>query len=133
MSLFSNEKMDVSGGVIQTLETAQVQLTAASVSGILFACPAGQTYQISEVRTIFSTASSSGTATVEYLTGTTAPGSGTALTGAITLSGTANTLKVTAPTASKIMAAGDRLNVIIAGTMTGLVGGYIQVTLKRVS
>lgn len=133
MSLFSNEKMDVSGGVIQTLETAGSFLTAASVSQLVFACPAGQTYQVSEVRSIFSTASSSGTATLEYLTGTTAPGSGTALTGAVTLSGTANTLKVTAPTAIKILSPGDRLNVIIAGTMTNLVGGYIQVTLKRVS
>lgn len=133
MSLFSNEKMDVSGGVIQTLEPAGTFLTAASVSQLVFACPAGQTYQVSEVRTIFSTASSSGTATLEYLTGTTVPGSGTALTGAIALSGTVNTLKVTVPTAVKVLAAGDRLNVIIGGTMTGLVGGFLQVTLKRVS
>lgn len=133
MSLFSNEKMDVSGGVIQTLETAQVILVATSVSQVFFACPAGQTFQVSEVRSIFSTASSSGTATLEYLTGTTAPGSGTALTGAIALSGTANTLVVTAPTAVKIMSPGDRLNLKIAGTMTALAGGYVQVTLKRVS
>lgn len=133
MSLFSNEKMDVSGGVIQTLEPAGTFLTAASVSQLVFACPAGQTYQVSEVRTIFSTASSSGTATLEYLTGTTVPGSGTALTGAIALSGTVNTLKVTVPTTVKVLAAGDRLNVIIGGTMTGLVGGFLQVTLKRVS
>jgi hypothetical protein len=131
--LFSNEKMDTSGGVIQTIEPAGIFLTAASASQIIFACPAGQTFVVSEVRSIFSTASSSGTAQLEVLTGTTAPGSGTAITGTISLSGTANTLTVTAPTAKVVMAAGSRLNVILAGTLTGLVGGYIQVTLKRVS
>lgn len=132
MGLFSNEHMDTSGGVIQTLEPAPFLLTAASVSQIIFACPAGQSYKITEVRSIFSTASSSGTCKIEYLTGTTAPGSGTAQTGAIALSGTANTVVVTAPTAQTVLNPGDRLNAIIAGTMTGLVGGFVQVTLVRV-
>jgi hypothetical protein len=131
--LFSNEKMDTSGGVIQTIEPAGLFLTAASATQIVFACPAGQTFMVSEVRSIFSGASSSGTAQLEVLTGTQAPGSGTAITGTISLSGTANTLTVTAPTTKVVMAAGSRLNVILAGTLTGLVGGYIQVTLKRVS
>lgn len=133
MSLFSNEKMDVSGGVIQTIEPAAMFVNAATVSQIVFACPAGQTYQVSEVRSIFSTQSTSGVAKLEVLTGTTVPGSGTAVTGNIALSGTANTLVVTAPSASVVMSAGSRLNVIISGTMTGLVGGFLQVTLKRVS
>lgn len=132
MSLFSNEHLDVSGGIIQTLEPAAAFLTAASVSQIIFACPAGQSYKITEIRSIFSTASSSGTVKIEYLTGTTAPGSGTAQSGAIALSGTANTLVVTAPTVSTVLNPGDRLNAIIAGTMTNLVGGYVQVTLVRV-
>jgi hypothetical protein len=132
--LFSNEHMDSSGSVIQTIEPAGTFLTATSVSQILFACPINQQFQVLEVRSIFSTGSTSGTATVEYLTGTTAPGSGTAQTAAIALSGTANTLAVTAPiTASlKTLSAGDRLNLIIAGTMTGLVGGFVQITLKRI-
>lgn len=136
MSLFSGEHMDRSGGVIMTLDVESVQLTAASLSQIVFLCPAGQHYQVSEVRSVFSTASSSGTATLEYLTGTTAPGSGTAQTAAIALSGTVNTVVVTAPVAPsslKTLGAGDRLNLIIAGTMTGLAGGYVQVTLKRVN
>lgn len=133
MSLFSNERMEANGGVIQTIEPAGTFLTAASVSQIIFACPANQTFQISEVRTIFSTASSSGVAKLEVLTGTTAPGSGTAITGNIALSGTANTLTVTAPTTAVVLAAGSRVNVILSGTMTGLVGGYLQVTLKRIS
>ena len=131
MSLFSNEKMDTSGGVIQTIEPAGTFLTAASVSQIVFACPAGQSYQVSEVRSIFSTASSSGTVTVEYLTGTTAPGSGTAITGAIALSGTANTMVATVPSTAKVLNPGDRINLIVGGTMTGLVGGFVQLTLKR--
>lgn len=130
---FSNAKIDNYGGVIQTMEFAPFTLTAASVSQIIFACPIGQTYKILEVRSIFSTASSSGTAKIEYLTGTTAPGSGTAQTAAIALSGTANTLVVSAPTVQTTMKAGDRLNCIIAGTMTGLAGGFVQVTLVRLT
>lgn len=133
MSLFSNERMDTSGGVIQTIEPAGTFLTASSVSQIVFACPAGQQFQVSEVRSIFSTGSTSGTATVEVLSGTTAPGSGTAVTSAIALSGTANTLTVTNPNSSnKVLNPGDRVNLIIAGTMTGLVGGFVQLTLKRI-
>lgn len=132
MSLFSNEHMDTSGGIIQTQEYAQFILTAATVSQIIFACPVGQAFKVLEVRSIFSTTSTSGTVKIEYLTGTTAPGSGTAQTGAIALSGTANTLVVTAPTAQTVLNPGDRLNAIVAGTMTGLVGGFVQVTVVRV-
>jgi hypothetical protein len=133
MSLFSNEKMDTSGGVIQTIEPASMFINAATVTQVIFACPAGQSYVVSEVRSLFSTASTSGVAKLEVLTGTQAPGAGAQITGNITLFGTANVLTVTPPTAQAVMTAGSRLNVQIGGTMTGLVGGFLQVTLKRIS
>jgi hypothetical protein len=72
------------------------------------------------------TASTSGTVTVEKLTGTTAPGSGTALlTGTVSMSGTANTVVSGTPiatVASLTFAAGDRVGFVFAGTMTNLVG-----------
>jgi hypothetical protein len=133
MSLFSNEKMDTSGGVIQTIEPASMFINAATVTQVIFACPAGQSYVVSEVRSLFSTASTSGVAKLEVLTGTQASGAGAQITGNITLFGTANVLTVTPPTAQAVMTAGSRLNVQIGGTMTGLVGGFLQVTLKRIS
>lgn len=82
---------------------------------------------------VFTTASTSGTWTVEKLTGTTAPGSGTALLSApIALSGTANTVAngtVISTEASINFAAGDRLGIKIAGTMTNLVGGVGTISL----
>lgn len=75
---------------------------------------------------VHATASTSGTVTVEKLTGTTAPGSGTALlSGTVSLSGTANTVAngtLIATVASLTFAAGDRVGFVFAGTMTNLVG-----------
>lgn len=79
---------------------------------------------LKSVKEFHSTASTSGTLTVEKLTGTTAAGSGTALlTGTISLAGTANTVlsgTLISTIASLTFAAGDRLGVVIAGTMTNL-------------
>jgi hypothetical protein len=90
-------------------------------------------YQVTGVKAIFGTASSSGTAQVEVATGTQAVGSGTVqLTGTVSLAGTANTVVngtlITTPTA---IAAGNRVNVILAGTLTSLANAVITVTLKR--
>jgi hypothetical protein len=86
--------------------------------------------QLTSVKISFTTASSSGTVTVEKLTGTTAPGSGTVLlTTPLLLSGTANTVQsgvLIATLASLQLAAGDRFGIVIAGTMTNLVGGMIS-------
>lgn len=132
MSLISNEGMGPSGGVIQTIEPAGLALSAASTAQIMFMCPELQKFRLKEVRVIFGTASTSGTVTVEYLTGTQALGSGTAITAAIPLSGTANTMTVAAPTLPfQIMSPGDRLAIKIAGTMTNLANAYVQLTLHR--
>lgn len=90
-------------------------------------------YQVVNVSTIFTTASSSGTLTVTVDTGTNAPGAGTAqLTGTIALTGTTNTVSngtvISTPTTT---AAGNRIAFTTGGTLTGLVGGVVTVVLKR--
>lgn len=72
-------------------------------------------------------------------TGTAAPGAGTDLltnnaNAGFSLKGTANTVQVgtlVATQASKRLAAGDRLSVDFAGTLTTLAGVVVTVRLKR--
>ena len=79
------------------------------------------------------TASTSGTLQLEKCTGTTAPGSGTVLlTATVSLAGAANTVvsgTVLATPDTIKLATGDRLGIVIAGTMTSLVGGIATITL----
>lgn len=93
------------------------------------------TYQIAAVSASFGTASTSGTLQVEVATGTQAIASGTnQLTGTISLSGTANTTvngtMIASPTT---IAAGNRINLIFAGTVTNLLNATITIALKRIS
>ena len=75
------------------------------------------------------------TITVEKLTSTTAPGSGTALlTAAIDLTATINTVvapALTATLADLQFAAGDRVGLKFTGTQTGLVG-TISLEFRRI-
>lgn len=94
---------------------------------------ADQAYQLVRAQVVFSTTSTSGTLMVEKCTGTTAPASGTSmLSSTMTLAGTADTpvtgsLHGTA--ANLIMAAGDRIGLSFAGTLTGLVGCAVTLHL----
>jgi hypothetical protein len=93
------------------------------------------TYQVAAVAAIFGTTSTSGTLQVEVATGTQAIASGTnQLTGTMSLSGTANTIVngtiIAAPT---VISAGGRVNLIFAGTVTGLANAAINVVLQRLS
>ncbi len=111
-----------------------IPIVAATVSETVWTAPfAAELVAVSEVHRV---ASSSGTLQVQKLTGTTAPGSGTnLLTGTINLAGTANTVAagtLIATTATKRLAAGDRLGITIGGTMTSLAGGVVVLTLKQV-
>lgn len=95
---------------------------------------ANRAYRVKAASTIASTAGGSGcTVTVNKDTSTNAPGAGTALlTGAMALSGTANT-RVTGTligtVATLTMAAGDRLSTTWAGTISPLAGVVVTVTL----
>lgn len=114
------------------------QLAAASyaVSHTIFVNDnSGSTYKIVGVTATFGTTSTSGTLQVEVATGTQAVGAGTnQLTGAISLSGTANTpvngVVIASPTT---ITAGSRVNLIFAGTVTGLLNASISVALQRIS
>ncbi len=84
---------------------------------------------------VFGTASSSGTVTLEKLTGTTAPGSGTVLfTGTLSTAGTANTVlagTLSATPTDLVFAVGDRLGAVFSGTETGLVGLVIEYAFQK--
>lgn len=113
-------------------ETVNVSLTATDATRTVYVAtyPCKLTY----VNRVFSTASTSGTLTLEKCTGTTAPGSGTALlTATVALSGTANTTVAGTPVATTAvnMAVGDRLGIVIAGTMTSLAGCVVGIQVAQ--
>lgn len=93
------------------------------------------TYVVSSATASFGTASSSGTLQVEVATGTQAIGSGTnQLASTVSLSGTANTpVFGTLATTLTPITAGSRLNLIFAGTVTGLANAVINVSLQRIA
>lgn len=143
MSLFTGEFVAVADSStcgpykIQNVVHLELNIAAASgTTGNLFICPTG--YQVVAVREIHAVAGGSGaTVQIEKLSGTTAPGSGTAiLTAALALNGTANTLQ-TAPAANITLSAatgkaGDRYGYVLAGTLTGLANCLVQVSIARV-
>lgn len=129
----------INGNYISTYKTVtdcQNQTAAASyaVSHTVFVNDAvSGTFEIAGVTATFGTGSTSGTLQVEVATGTQAVASGTnQLTGTIALSGTANTpangTLIATPTA---IAAGSRINLIFAGTVTNLANACVTIALKR--
>jgi len=109
-----------------------VPLTATDATRTVFI--ANRAMRLKAVSRIFSTASTSGTVTVSKDTGTAAPGAGTALlTAVVALSGTANTVvngTLISNTGTLTLAAGDRIAIVIAGTMTNLAGGILTLSLQ---
>lgn len=143
MSLFTGEFVAVADAStcgpykIQNILHINLPLVAASpTTGTFFICPVG--YQVVAVREIHATAGGTGaTVNIEKLTGTTAPGSGTAiLTTGMLLTGTANTLQTTAATniilAASKGAAGDRFGYVLTGTLTGLANCCFEVSIARI-
>jgi hypothetical protein len=123
--------------LLPTYETEQVfGLGASSTSQTIFVCDTvSGSFQIAAVSVSFGTASTSGTLQVEVATGTQAVGSGTnQLSSTVSLSGTANTtvngVIVATPTT---IAAGNRINIILAGTLTSLANACVTLILQRVS
>lgn len=123
--------------LVPSYETEQVfGLGAASTSQTIFVCDTvSGNFQIAAVSVVFGTASSSGTLQVEVATGTQAVGSGTnQLTGTVSLSGATNTPQngtiIASPTT---IAAGNRVNIILAGTLTSLANACVTVILQRVA
>ena len=94
--------------------------------------------KLSSVNYVHATGSTSGTLQVAKCTGTQAPGSGTnLLTGTIDMSATTVANTVTAGTliataATLTFAQGDRVAIVIAGTLTSLVGASVTMTFQYV-
>ncbi len=114
------------------IEEITVPLSATSPSQSIFI--ADDNYQVVGVQAVPDVIGGSGaTVTVEVLTGTQAPGAGVAqLTAPLALNGTAHQVVtgtlIAAPTTA---AAGNRIGIVMAGTLTGLVG-YVTVAIQRV-
>lgn len=125
------------GVIIPAYEYAtSTTLTSSSASQTVWVCPnVGGTYQVAGVTATQGTASASGTLQVEVATGTQAIGSGTnQLTGTVSLAGTANTpVNGTLITSPTTIAAGNRVNLILAGTLTSLANCVVNIALQRVS
>lgn len=146
MSLFSGEFVKVADAStcgsykIQNVQDRVVLLSASSASQYVFIAPVN--YQVVAVREVHAVAGGSGAAVnLERLTGTTAPGSGIAiLTTAVPLNGTANTFQstaasniiVTGGTTGTQLQAGDRLGIVLNGTLTGLANCVLQISLARI-
>jgi hypothetical protein len=131
LSVTDADKLTVGGKVIPQAEFIHVQLLATVVTQPVFI--ADTTYQVTGAKCDPSIASTSGTFQVTVESGTTAPGSGTAqLTGAVSLSGTANTVvSGTLAASPTTLNAGDRISAVFGGVLTGLVG-TCTIYLKRV-
>jgi len=116
-----------------TFEVTVNNLASTSTSQTLFLSDAA--YLVTAVREIHGTASSSGTLQVEKATGTQAIASGTnILTGTVSLAGTANTVlsgTLVATTSTLTLAAGNRLNAILGGTLTSLANASVTITMTR--
>ncbi|HEV2036889.1 MAG TPA: hypothetical protein VGU71_22285 [Candidatus Dormibacteraeota bacterium] len=114
-------------------ELITVPLFATTVSQTIFTAD-NASYQIVAVTAVPNVIGGAGaTVTVEALTGVQAPGAGVAqLTAALALNGVAHTVLtgnlVAAPTT---ITQGQRFGLVMAGTLTGLVG-VLVVTIKRV-
>ncbi len=109
-------------------------LGATSASQVVFI--ADGYYEVVGVKEAHGVAGGAASAvTVEKLTGTTASGSGTAmLTATIALNGTANTVlsgTLVATKATLRVAAGDRIGIVLSGTLTGLANCNVSIALKR--
>lgn len=136
---FSNARLpaDTGIGVIGSKVLGEFSVTlplsaaGSAVTQILYTAP--YPVNVTKVQSRFGVASSSGTYVLEKLPSGTASGSGTAMNVAAALSGTADTNLTTALIANTTtLAAGDSLNVIFAGTMTGLVKAGITVSMQRI-
>jgi hypothetical protein len=97
-------------------------------------------YEVTAISEVHSTAGSdSGAVTISVSkdSGTSAPGAGTGLlSAAFNAKGTANTVQDGALSATEsdlVLAPGDRLSVVFAGTLTALAGVLVTVSLQRSS
>lgn len=137
------DKLTVNDVIVpQTLTVSAVLAGAlpatAANYGVFFVAPfACEVVSVRESHETAGTDAGAVTLDIEKLTGTQAPDAGVAVLGAtkINLKGTANTVQapaLTGTTADKQLAAGDRLCLKDAGTLTAVAGVAVTVELKRI-
>lgn len=110
------------------------------VDQVLWTCPTGQSWQLIAVTEVHAVAGSDGGAVTLQVTkdvSTDAPGAGTdLLSTALNLKSTANTPvdgALVTTTATVTFAAGNRLSIDFAGTLTALQGVNLVAILKRLT
>lgn len=118
--------------------TIAVPLDAASVSRVVFI--ARSSWRIASVAANFEVASASGTVRPRKITAEATLAGAAAgatvveeTTAALSLSGTAGTAVVgtlSATASDRVLKPGDKLAVQLAGTLTGLAGGLLQIELQ---
>lgn len=109
---------------------------AASTNYPLYVAPNdGKTWQIVGISYRFSAqAGSAATFSVEVAGAATAPGSGTAQTGALTLQGTANTTINGTLSTQTVFGAGSAVNLVVASTATTSLANFsLTMVLQRVT
>lgn len=124
--------------IVPVYETEQVfGLGASSTSQTIFVADnVSGTFQIAGVTVTYGTAGGAGASLqVEVAGAGVAQGSGTNQLGAaLALNGTANTPVNGTPIASPTnITNGSRVNIILAGTLTGLANCCVTITLRRVA
>lgn len=134
LAVTTADKLTEGGVIIPQTLFVTIDVDALGVSETVFIADAA--YQVTGVNAVWGTASVSGTLTIEKLTGTTAPNSGTVmLTGTIDLSTTANTVTagaLTGTVSTLQLATGNRIGIKLSGTLTSLVGCNVTISLKRI-
>lgn len=143
LTITAADGLTINSLIVPQTQTITYRCTAAAdcLGRVFFIADAA--YEITGVNAVWSTAETTAAnlrIQVEKLTGTTAPGSGTALltnntNNGISIKGTANTVTagtLTGTTASLQLAAGDRVGVKYETTPTEGAGVVVTVTVKRI-
>jgi hypothetical protein len=119
------EEIENKDGFYATVNLYDALPATAGNYGIFFT--AIKACEVLFAKEVHGTASSSGTITIEKLTGTTAKGSGTAISNDLTTASTADTVQDFVLNSSRQLKVGDRLAVKSGGTLTS--SADLQVTL----
>jgi hypothetical protein len=119
-----------------TINGAQAA-TAGNYGSFFIASVPCQVVSVHEVHAVAGTDTGTATLDVEKLAGTQAPGGGVSAlaAGKVNLKGAANTVQnpaLSATQANLQLAAGDRLNLLPAGTLTAVAGVCVQVEMKLI-
>lgn len=142
VSIETADKLEIAGiKVPQTFTVTAILEGAAAATaanyGVFFIAPfACEVVSVREAHTVAGTDAGAVTLDIEKLTGTQAPDAGVSVLGAtINLKGAANTVQapvLTGTAANKQLAAGDRICLKDAGTLTAVAGVAVTVELKRI-